>query len=1555
MRKILFCLALFLLGASHVFAAGEKPSFKSPSPFSIQMHSLTGEFENHKRSVEAVSELGIRQVRDECFWHIVEKDRGVYKIPEHVLKNLDTSLQAGLDTLIILNYANDLYDKGMAPSSEEAVKAFGRYCYTMAKELKDKVLYFEIWNEPNADGFWSPKADPVAYTRLLKEAYTRIKQGNPNAFVCGLSLSGLDEAFLWKVLDEGGYDFMDAISLHPYCHPKTPEEAEIFEKMEAIHERLAQYGSKKKDIWITEVGWPTNESGGISEYEQAVRIARTYLNALTIPFIKTVFIYWFGPDGQDREWAEDRFGIIHQDWSPKPAFQVYKTLITFLSHARFESFIIKDKDIRLAHFTDEKTGKHIYAVWGMKEYVEVNARGRNPVEVATLNGETFQLTPNQAIVRLRVGTLPALVLSSEALVWKYEPNPWIKLEFAGNSAAIPRGQKGSFKILTQMELSNPIVQFEREKGTGLHFEIAKDGYLCGIDPKANTGFVHFNALLTGGDAPNPSAYIETQLEISEPVDVNLSPLPPRGDEKSFLLSIKNLSFAPLSGTISFTQPDEAAIDKSGLRFSSLGLGETHTERVTIVSHHATDRIFVFKGSVSLEGGVEMPFEQLISFYECVRMPRAPKLDGDLSDWPENARAISLGQKDQYIAGYVNWEGPQDSSALVYTAWDEEWLYLGVEFQDDALSSPCAGFTVYNNDGIEIYMDADHEADRREAHYSSDDFQYGFSLERGKTVVYSWSQLRDYSRDSRIALNLDPARFQTLSDRPLKGMIMEGAIPMKELKITPRDGLHIGFNLALTDDDDPLTIHPFFQEIQFSWTRRKNSWQNPRVLGDLFFVDPDKKGALRFKGRQAYMDGKPFLPFGFWTYGWNEERFLELSQNGINALGVEFSWRDLEPLPGRFDPDYLKDCLAVLDLARKYGIHCVVQFGLHYIPDWLKEKYPELYFKKPNGERGEGSFISLCPDKSAFRKEIQSALEKYVTAMKDHPQVLGYSLWNEPGLSGDVCYCPDTLSRFTGTPPGTFSPGPEWLSWMRFRQDNFLEFFQWMKDVIRQIDQNRPLTIKGVWCPLDSRVAWAHGTRYDYWSRASDIMAHDPYPHPYDFFINRWVADWMGSSAPDKPAWYLEFNRAFGRERGLATPAEIRSLTYQALAHGITGFFYFFYPMNFFDPAQGDNHLAFSYSDTLKPVPALEEIYKISGEMKKIAPLIQGFQMPEPEIAILHSWPTQFQMAGQMFPTANETVPAQILYRLGYPVRYLTEDDMAQGRLQGKKILFVTGAVAVSDETLLILREYHKKGGHLFACAGFAALDEKGIPRSPSLPDFFQAQALETKTCPREKIALPDFEQKIMYNDHSEKIDRVERFRYRTSHPMQWESALVEFFYEQGIPFSGESFTDGLLIGFEDMKVEEEIIERVKPGKGAKVLASFGPLEPGIIATPQTLYVGRDLSWCDETMAKLVHAAVLRAGARRFAWITDESGSSLPNMDVGVLEDEKGRHLVIVTCSDRLYERDGTPTRALIKIHTSKNLTDILKEKTIQTKMDEDYKIIEETCEPGWVLLMREED
>ena len=64
-------------------------------------------------------------------------------------------------------------------------------------------------------------------------------------------------------------------------------------------------------------------------------------------------------------------------------------------------------------------------------------------------------------------------------------------------------------------------------------------------------------------------------------------------------------------------------------------------------------------------------------------------------------------------------------------------------------------------------------------------------------------------------------------------MLEAAIPWAEVGAAPAAGAHLGFNLALADDDNPAAVDGFGTERQWVWTRRPGAWKDPNLFADLF--------------------------------------------------------------------------------------------------------------------------------------------------------------------------------------------------------------------------------------------------------------------------------------------------------------------------------------------------------------------------------------------------------------------------------------------------------------------------------------------------------------------------------------------------------------------------------------------------------------------------------------------------------------------------------------------------------------------------------------------------
>ena len=194
-----------------------------------------------------------------------------YRLPYRVLRRVDVNAST----------LNDLEGWGNWLEGEAAAQA-------------PYIEAWEIGNEPNLDASYGWQAPPNAadYTRVLCEAYRRIKRADPTAIVvsAGLAVTGRvpftwnghkgycapglswcpsyyqdEREFLREMLQAGAADCFDALGFHPYgfAAPATasPGSSECgpndfcFRTVEVVRQIMVDEFGVDKPIWATEFGW----------------------------------------------------------------------------------------------------------------------------------------------------------------------------------------------------------------------------------------------------------------------------------------------------------------------------------------------------------------------------------------------------------------------------------------------------------------------------------------------------------------------------------------------------------------------------------------------------------------------------------------------------------------------------------------------------------------------------------------------------------------------------------------------------------------------------------------------------------------------------------------------------------------------------------------------------------------------------------------------------------------------------------------------------------------------------------------------------------------------------------------------------------------------------------------------------------------------------------------------------------------------------------------------------------------------------------------------------
>jgi polysaccharide biosynthesis protein PslG len=219
------------------------------------------------------------------------------------------------------------------------------------------VHAWEVWNEPNTEGFWQPEPNARNYAQLLKGVSTAIRGADSSAFVIlgGLAAVSTETGrisqtdFLSRVSQLGGNRVIDAVAYHPYTYPylasESRQERSAWSRIDAtsvsLRSVLGQYGTPNLPIWITEYGAPTKGPGQVSDGTSApVSPMTTHVTERQQARIATDVVVtaasnhglgaliWYADKDLNND--DDFYGLRRGDGSAKPAFAAFRKAVAGL-------------------------------------------------------------------------------------------------------------------------------------------------------------------------------------------------------------------------------------------------------------------------------------------------------------------------------------------------------------------------------------------------------------------------------------------------------------------------------------------------------------------------------------------------------------------------------------------------------------------------------------------------------------------------------------------------------------------------------------------------------------------------------------------------------------------------------------------------------------------------------------------------------------------------------------------------------------------------------------------------------------------------------------------------------------------------------------------------------------------------------------------------------------------------------------------------------------------------------------------------------------------------
>jgi hypothetical protein len=339
----LACIWLALPSLRHRVVIATSSVRITPLPTTIGFHDPSTYFmsdDEVDQTFDKMLETNVKAVRLMIPWAGVEQSQDQFD-----WTRVDRTVNAAaVRNMAIMGVINATPAWAVAPNAPPitgrpaSAAQYAEFCAQVAARYKGIVSAYEVWNEPNGAQFFAPTPDPTAYTELLKAAYPKIKQADPDATVIGGVLGSVSDqgtslmnpvTFLQQMYAAGAKDFMDAVSFHPYHYSLKfsdgyPIDNSPMNQAVAMRQIMIANGDGGKKIWATEYGVPMT---AVDEATQAAFIEDLMTKWQEMPYAGPIMIHTTRDANTGSTNPEDVFGVYRTDWSAKMAQQTIKDTI----------------------------------------------------------------------------------------------------------------------------------------------------------------------------------------------------------------------------------------------------------------------------------------------------------------------------------------------------------------------------------------------------------------------------------------------------------------------------------------------------------------------------------------------------------------------------------------------------------------------------------------------------------------------------------------------------------------------------------------------------------------------------------------------------------------------------------------------------------------------------------------------------------------------------------------------------------------------------------------------------------------------------------------------------------------------------------------------------------------------------------------------------------------------------------------------------------------------------------------------------------------------------
>jgi len=312
------------------------------------------------RELDMLKEAGGNAVRVDLSWSsLQEQGPGTYR--NWVVAKADAFFEAARerDIAVVLTFwtspcwassaPEDLkqgctgawWDRGVTRYPPSDPEQFADAAAWVATRWGDSIAALEIWNEPNLEEFFKSPYPEGDYAQLLRATYPKVKAVAPSLPILAPGIAWADDQFVERMYDEGVQPYFDAFSMRPFNSSTAPYDTGppgqqywyIASGVPWIRDMMIAHGDGHKKMWFTEFGWGSCAPTGWSRHCVTLETQAEYAGDVfrlirdRWDYVEAALIYNLRNKGTDPALREHQMGMLFNDFSPKPAWEAFTTVM----------------------------------------------------------------------------------------------------------------------------------------------------------------------------------------------------------------------------------------------------------------------------------------------------------------------------------------------------------------------------------------------------------------------------------------------------------------------------------------------------------------------------------------------------------------------------------------------------------------------------------------------------------------------------------------------------------------------------------------------------------------------------------------------------------------------------------------------------------------------------------------------------------------------------------------------------------------------------------------------------------------------------------------------------------------------------------------------------------------------------------------------------------------------------------------------------------------------------------------------------------------------------